>query len=396
MRVSAFVFVLLGQVVASTHAADPTDWTGVKVLPKEDCVIKIENTVLDIKDFTLPYVVQKARGEWLWIGGTKKGWVHRSQVVTMEEAPGYYTQVINSNRNKFRAYYLRGWAWQEKGEFELAIADYGECLRLDPNDARTYLIRGIAWDKKNDHDKAIADFNQAIRLDPNLPYAYNSRGTAWGIKKEYEKAIEDHNQAIRLDPNFVGAYNSRGNAWFFKKDCEKAIEDYNQAIRLDPNFAGAYNNRGAAWSDKKDYDKAIADFNEAIRLDPNCAAAYDNRGLAWGNKKEYDEAIEDYNRAIQLEPNYANAYNGVAWIRATNPDAKYRDGQEAVKLATKACELTGWKNGDQNSTLAAAYAEAGDFENAIKYQHKAIELNPSDSAYEDRLKLYQSGKPYRD
>ena len=93
------------------------------------------------------------------------------------------------------------------------------------------------------------------------------------------------------------------------------------------------------------------------------------------------------------------AYNNLAWIQATFPDAEFRVGKEAVSMATKACELTDWKNGDCFDTLAAAHAEQGDFESAIKWQTKYIELATKESDREsgrERLALYKARKPYRD
>jgi len=93
--------------------------------------------------------------------------------------------------------------------------------------------------------------------------------------------------------------------------------------------------------------------------------------------------------------------NSLAWLQATCPIAEFRDGAKAVENATKACELTDWKNFSYVDALAASYAEVGDFDSAVKWQKNAIDLLAEDtsvelrSAYESRLDLYQSGKPYR-
>ena len=232
--------------------------------------------------------------------------------------------------------------------------------------------------------------------------AYNGRGCAWGAKKEFDKAIADFAEAIRLDPKLAVAYHNRGNAWGAKKEFDKAIADYTEAIRLDfklASLASAYHNRGGAWGAKKEFDKAIADFAEAIRLDPKDAVAYHNRGNVWDDKKEYDKAIADYDEAIRLDPKYARAYNARAWLWATCPDAKFRDGKRAVESATPACELSDWKDANNLDTLAAACAEAGDFDAAVKWQEKAngmFEDSESKEKGRAHLDLYRAKKPYRE
>ena len=169
-------------------------------------------------------------------------------------------------------------------------------------------------------------------------------------------------------------------------------------------FANAYNSRGACWLGKGEYDIAILDFDEARRRNPKLFDPYNNLGQCWSRKGEYDKAIANYNQAIRVAPANPLGYNNRAWVMATCPAAKHRDGAKAIKDATKACELTDWKNPLYLDTLAAAYAERSQFdkavehqEKAVEHQEKAIELTPEAerNTYRTRLGLYKSGKPYR-
>src|SRR5262249_46794698 len=164
-------------------------------------------------------------------------------------------------------------------------------------------------------------------------------------------------------------------------------------------FAAAYVARAHAHSSQKNYDLAIVNFDDAIRLDPMASAAHTGRAFAWTRKKHYEKAIADYNEAIRLDPQASGALNGRAWLASTCPEAKYRDGKKALGAATKACELTKWKQPMLLDTLAAAYAESGDFESARKWQTRAIELLTDESDQDEirkRIRLYQRGMAYRE
>jgi tetratricopeptide (TPR) repeat protein/tRNA A-37 threonylcarbamoyl transferase component Bud32 len=200
----------------------------------------------------------------------------------------------------------------------------------------------------------------------------------------------------------VAALIRKGDEWLHQKEYDKAIKEYDEAIRLDPRSALAFSNRGLAWHNgKKDYDKAIQDYTEAIRLDPKSDVAFANRGLAWHyGKKNYDKALKDFDEAIRLDPKWAFPFSRKAWLLAVCPDAKVRDGKRAVDAATTACKLKDWKEADYLDTLAAAYAENGEFASAVKWEEKALEDNDFANNYghaaRKRLQLYKDHKPYRE
>jgi tetratricopeptide (TPR) repeat protein len=149
---------------------------------------------------------------------------------------------------------------------------------------------------------------------------------------------------------------------------------------------------------QKDYDHCIRDFDEALKLDPAFAQAYANRGAAWFNKGMFDKAAADLQAAVQLEPNNDQAWYNKGWLLATCPEAKYRDGKAAVAAATKACELTGYTDSVKLCGLAAAHAEAGNFDEAVTWQARA--LARASASYQQQfqvmLRLYQARKPFRD
>jgi tetratricopeptide (TPR) repeat protein len=254
-----------------------------------------------------------------------------------------FTEALKLDSNLAAAYVLRGRALYARASkvtaeqarfYEQAIEDFTRALRLDPNNVKIYFERGLAYLDKGDNDRAIADYNQAILLNPKYALAYINRGNAYGAKGDNDRAIASYNKAIRLNPKDAVAYNNRGLTYRAKGDNNRAIADYGRAIRLNPNSATAYYNRGNMYFDKKDYDRAIADYNQAIFLNSNYASAYNNRGRAYYYKGDYDRAIADYNQVIRLNPNSAAAYNnrGRAYYGKKNYDRAIADYEAALRI----------------------------------------------------------------
>ncbi|MBI9073935.1 MAG: tetratricopeptide repeat protein [Desulfatibacillum sp.] len=181
---------------------------------------------------------------------------------------------------------------------------------------------------------------------------------------------------------------------------DEAIASFTRAIEIHPRNWQAYNNRGIVYGIKGQQDLAIADYGKAIGINPDYADAYSNRGAACFYKGKWADALADCSKALSLDPGRIWAQNQLAWILATCPEADYRNGKKAVDLAQKALKVE--DNLLFYDTLAAAYAECGQFEKSVDFQLIAIDrLRKSDQAppdtlasYEERLRYYQAGLPW--
>jgi len=164
---------------------------------------------------------------------------------------------------------------------------------------------------------------------------------------------------------------------------DEAISHYRQALQIKPDYADAYNNLGYTLGLQGKFDEAISCLHEALRLNPSHCEAHNNLGLAFQLQGNFDEALRHYRQALQSKPDWALPLNGMAWILATHPNPKMRDGTQAVALAERAAELTKHQDANILKTLAAAYAAAGQRERAITTLQTALKL--ASAAGDDEL-----------
>lgn len=219
------------------------------------------------------------------------------------------TALINSGRLPARALSAvlnnRARAYNDKGEYDLALADLNEAIRLDPTNGNAFGNRGNTYNYLEKTDEAIADYAAALRLAPDAHF-YAVRGTAYYKKRDYDRAIEDENNAIRLDSHFAEAFHFRGLAYFQKRDYQRAISDDSEAARLKPDYSEAFLNRSRAYYRLEQLDLAFADVEKALQLTPRFAAAsamaFYMRGLIKQKRGDKSGGDDDIARARQLLP----------------------------------------------------------------------------------------------
>jgi Flp pilus assembly protein TadD len=253
---------------------------------------------------------------------------------------------------------------------------------------------------QGDVDEAITHYQKAMLIRPDYAEAYYNLALALLKKGDVDAAIIQYQRALQIKPDDAFVHNNLGNALCQKGDVDAAIVQYQKALQIKPDYAEACYNLGNALLKKGDVDAAITQYQTVLQLAPDNPEAHNDLGGALLQKGSMDEAIPHFQTALQFQPNYAEAQNNLAWVLATAPRASLRNGYQAVELAQKANQLAEGKNLIFLRTLAAAYAEAGRFPEAVETAQLALQVAEaqSKSALADdirsQLTLYQAGTPF--
>ena len=308
------------------------------------------------------FTVSLTNGEWLWIS-EKGGWLWEKEVIPFNESIKLLTERVTKEKNG-ENYHLRGVAYLAHEQFDNAIADFSESLRMKPTNAGALNNRGQANYSKGDFKSAVQDFTAAIAIEAKNPLILNNRALAY----------------IELD------------------DPTNAMSDLQAALALVPDYPEALNNRGVVNQMLKKVDEAIADFSKALEIDPKYNDALENRAFAYLEKEDHAKAIADLDSAMKLNPDSYEAANDLAWLLATTPDSIVRDTKRALILAQKACELSNHQEWNALDTLAVVHAENGEFAEARKWLEAALKLAPADekTRIQKHLDLAIAQKPVRD
>ncbi|HVM48467.1 MAG TPA: tetratricopeptide repeat protein [Candidatus Acidoferrum sp.] len=319
-----------------------------------------------------------------------------------DESIAQLQQAIAIQPDMADAYLGLGNALLSKAQVADAITNFRKAVELQPELASTHYSLANALLQARQLDEAAGEFRKALALQPSFAPACNGLGNALLQKGQPDEALACYRQALSLDPRLAEAHLNLANLLVQRHQPDEAIAHFRAALEIDPGLAAAHNNLANALLGKGQVDDAIAQFQEALKLQPNLAEAHNGLANALLRQGRVAEAVTHYEAAVAAVPRHPYLLNNLAWVLATCPDASIRNGARALELAQQADRVAGGQDPVLLGTVAAAYAETGQFPQAVATAQRALGLalaqtNATQVAtLQSRLKLYQAGSPFRD
>ncbi len=327
----------------------------------------------------------------------------------------------------------RALLYSEKGENDKALDDLTQLLAADADNQMALEAISQVLSKLKKYDEALKYIEKLIGLNPKQPGGYLLRAGLYAMKEDEQKALEDLDKVLDLDPRNLLGLLMRSQVHAAMKNFDKAKKDSDLLLRLVPDLPDAVLLRSRLAASEKKFGAAIAEIKKLLHSDPKNeeyrlqmamylaadkrprmaievldnviadneknADALRSRGDALLSIGKHAEAVADYEKSLKIDPKDTGVLNNLAWVLATSTHDNVRDAKKAIEYGKQACELTEYNKPHILSTLASGYAEAGDFENAIKWSTKAVELGKGTENEEQlgkELEGYKEKKPWRE
>ena len=318
-----------------------------------------------------------------------------------QEAETHLREALRLDPKNAKTHHNLGTILLTQGQYQEAETHLRDALRLNPDYASAHCNLGVILLKQGQYQEAETHLRDTLRRDPDYASAHHNLGVALTNQGQHQEAANHLRKALRLDPEHTTVHHILGTLLLENGQYQEAAIHLREAIRFLPEFATAHGNLGLLLLKQGQYQEAETHLREALRLDPDYAKTHHNLGALLLTQGQYQEAVKHLREAINLSPNMVSALNDLAWIYATHPRSDLRNAVEAVRLAEQACQLSGRKIPAYLDTLAAAYAEAGRFAEAVTTAEKAIQLAGANghsqlaAQIQAHLDRYQQGRPYR-
>jgi tetratricopeptide (TPR) repeat protein len=336
--------------------------------------------------------------------------------------------------NNYVAMTLVGTAQEEKGERNDAILLYRRALACKPKYPEAHFFLARALEGKGQTAEAMSEYREALRLQSDFDTAHIMFGMLLAKEKKFDEAVSHYQAALKIEPESAAAQSDWGMALMQQGRWQESIAHYEQALRLDATLAEAHGNLGIAYLQMGRLAEGTTALQAALKLKPGDTETRFNLAQALNQQQQWAEAAEllkplvlsqttnfnvqfqygldlehlgqtsdamsHYAAALRQNPDFPDALQHRAWIAATDARPELRNGTQAVEMATRACDLTGQNRPSMLLTLAAAYAEAGRFEDALATVGKAEELAKTQGKKEleaeaGRLRAaFAAGRPF--
>ncbi|HEX2855195.1 MAG TPA: tetratricopeptide repeat protein [Opitutaceae bacterium] len=318
-----------------------------------------------------------------------------------DEALGHYRKAVELRPTLAEAHFNIGAILLKQGRGDDAMASFQSAVELRPEFVRARNNLGTILLEKGQVEEAIRHFEAALQTRRDDPEVHNNLGNALLRQGRTDDAIIHYRHALKQGDDLVATHHNLGMLFFQKGRAGEAVSHFQRIAELQPGSATAHNNLGWILRVTGRLDPAITHLQKALELRPDYPEAHNNLGKALFEKGQVREAIPHYRTALNLQPDNLHAMANLAWALATSPDASVRSATEALELALRANQLSGGNNAAVLQSLAAAYAEAGRFSDAVSACEQALQVAGPDSPttpvtdLRAQLRLYQNGLPYR-
>ena len=261
---------------------------------------------------------------------------------------------------------------------------------------------GVALAAVGRYVEATNCYQHAIDTLPQVAFAHYDLGLALLDLGDFAGAAEQCRKAAELEPLNCRGWFGLGRALAGLNRHQEAVENFQRAVQLDPQEAEIYFRLGREWNALGRYDDAVASLSQAVAFRPRWSEAWLEMAVARMGQQDEPQAANSYRQALDADPSCLTALNNLAWLLATSKNPELRDGGEAIRLSERACQLTAYREPVFVGTLAAAYAEAGRFDEAVRTAGLACDLTRSTgqtnllSRNQSLLAEYKNHVPHRE
>jgi len=362
-----------------------------------------------------------------------KALVLRSELQTdLKARQADLDEAVKAAPREVTAILSRGVFLAEHGDPEKALADLRKAAELEPDRSAAYEAQAIVLARLKKYDEALVAIDRARDREPDSPYPLIQRSKIHALQGNFDAALHDLNQAEKISPDNTEVAMLRAHVYQQKGDKPQAQATIDKLLKQKPTLSSAIHFRAAllagdgkyaealaeleklrrsnpkdvgtllelamVYSTARDYGKAVEVYSGVLEDKPKNFNAIRGRAYAYLSLGKHAEAIADFEKAYSQDKDDSELLNNFAWVLATSPFDKLRNGRRAIELATSACKLTDYKSSHILSTLAAAYAETGDFAKAREFSQKSIDAAPPEQRADlgKELESYKQNKPWRE